>query len=129
MLDNGVDIVHPVAGETGNGSISAMLEAGKWAIGVDNDQAITIPQSAGAILTSAQKAIDVSVLDVIKKTSGGDLGGEDYSGTLANDGVLLAPFHEFEDQISDEVKAEIEALKAAIIDGSVQVCSFLGGGC
>ena len=81
FLDQGVDIVHPVAGETGNGTIKAMLAAGKWAVGVDNDQAITIARrTAGAILTSAQKAIDVSVLDVIKKTSGGDLGGEDYSG-------------------------------------------------
>ena len=129
FLDQDVDIVHPVAGETGNGTIKAMLAAGKWAIGVDNDQAITIPESAGAILTSAQKAIDVSVLDVIKKTSGGDLGGEDYSGTLANDGVLLSPFHEFDSQISAETKAEIEALKAAIADGSVTVCSFLGRGC
>ena len=129
FLDQGVDIVHPVAGETGNGTIKAMLAAGKWAIGVDNDQAITIPSSAGALLTSAQKAIDVSVLDVIKKTSGGDLGGEDYSGTLANNGVLLSPFHEFDTQISAETKSEIEALKAAIIDGSVKVCTYLGGGC
>ncbi len=124
-----MDIVHPVAGETGNGSIKAMLAAGKWAIGVDNDQSVTLPESAAAILTSAQKAIDVSVLDVIKKTSGGDLGGEDYSGTLANNGVLLAPFHEFDSQISAETKGELDALKAAIIDGSVTVCSFLGRGC
>jgi basic membrane protein A len=129
FLDQGVDIVHPVAGETGNGTIKAMLAAGKWAIGVDNDQAITLPDYAGAILTSAQKAIDVSVLDVIKKTSSGDLGGEDYSGTLANNGVLLAPFHEFDSQISAETKAELETLKAAIADGSVTVCSFLGRGC
>ena len=129
FLDQGVDIVHPVAGETGNGTIKAMLAAGKWAIGVDNDQAITLAEYAPAILTSAQKAIDVSVLDVIKKTSGGDLGGEDYSGTLANEGVLLAPFHDFESDISDELKGEIEALKAAIVDGSVTVCSFLGKGC
>ena len=53
-----------------------------------------------AILTSAQKAIDVSVLDVINKNAGGDLGGEDYSGTLANNGVLLSPFHDFDSQIS-----------------------------
>ncbi len=46
FLDQGVDIVHPVAGETGNGSIKAMLAAGKWAIGVDNDQAITLPTTA-----------------------------------------------------------------------------------
>ena len=42
FLDQGVDIVHPVAGGTGNGTIKAMLAAGKWAIGVDTDQAISI---------------------------------------------------------------------------------------
>ena len=129
FLDQGVDIVHPVAGETGNGTIKAMLAAGKWAIGVDNDQALTIPESAGAILTSAQKAIDVSVVDVIKKTSAGDLGGEDYSGTLANKGVLLSPFHEFDSQISAETKSELETLRAAIADGSIKVCTYLGRGC
>ncbi len=106
-----------------------MLAAGKWAIGVDNDQTLTLPEYAGAILTSAQKAIDVSVLDVIKKTSGGDLGGEDYSGTLANAGVLLSPFHDFDSQISADTKTELDALKAGIVDGSVTVCSFLGRGC
>jgi basic membrane protein A len=129
FLDQGVDIVHPVAGETGNGTIKAMLAAGKWAIGVDNDQAITLSEYAGAILTSAQKAIDVSVLDVIQKTSAGDRGGEDYAGTLANNGVLLSPYHEFDSEISAEMKSELDALKAAIIDGSVTVCSFLGRGC
>ncbi len=129
FLDQGVDIVHPVAGETGNGTIKAMLAAGKWAIGVDNDQTLTLPEYAGAILTSAQKAIDVSVLDVIKKTSGGDLGGEDYSGTLANAGVLLSPFHDFDSQISADTKTELDALKAGIVDGSITVCSFLGRGC
>ncbi len=129
FLDQGVDILHPVAGETGNGSIKAMLAAGKWAVGVDNDQAITLPDYAGAILTSAQKAIDVSVLDVIKKTSAGDLGGEDYSGTLANKGVLLSPFHDFDSQISAETKTELDTLAKGIADGSITVCSFLGRGC
>ncbi len=129
FLDQGVDIVHPVAGETGNGTIKAMLAAKKWAVGVDNDQAITLPEYAAAILTSAQKAIDVSVLDVIKKTSAGDLGGEDYSGTLANHGVLLAPFHDFDSQIPADTKAELQTLQAAIADGSVKVCTFLGRGC
>lgn len=130
FLDQGVDVVHPVAGETGNGTIKAMNAAGKWAIGVDNDQYITIgPPTNAAILTSAQKAIDVSVLDVIKKNSAGDLGGEDYSGTLANQGVLLSPFHDFDSQISAETKAEIETLKAGLVDGSITVCSFLGRGC
>ena len=130
LLDQGVDIVHPVSGATGNGSIKAMSEAGKWAIGVDTDQYVSIgaPTNA-AILTSAQKAIDVSVLDVIDKNSGGDLGGEDYSGTLENAGVLLSPFHDLDSQVSAELKGEIDALSAAIKDGSVKVCTYLKRGC
>ena len=89
----------PVAGATGNGTIKAMLAAGKWAIGVDTDQAISLAEYAPAILTSAQKVIDVAVLDTIKKNSGGDLGGENYVGTLANNGVALAPFHDLDSKI------------------------------
>jgi basic membrane protein A len=131
FLDQDVDIVHPVAGATGNGTIKAMHAAGKWAIGVDADQWISLGDTEyhKAIITSAQKAIDVSVLDVFKKHSGGDLGGEDYSGTIANNGVLLAPFHDYDSEISAELKAEIDALKTALGDGSVTVCSFLGRGC
>lgn len=131
FLDQNVDIVHPVAGSTGNGTIKAMHAAGKWAIGVDADQWISLGDTEyhKALLTSAQKAIDVSVIDVITKNAGGDLGGEDYSGTIANNGVLLAPYHDFDSQIPAELKAEIEALRAAIGDGSVTVCSFLGRGC
>lgn len=130
LLDQGVDIVHPVAGATGNGSIKAMQEAGKWAIGVDTDQYISIgPPTNAALLTSAQKAIDVSVLDFFNQVEGGYLGGTDYSGTIKNDGVLLAPFHDYDSQISAGLKTELDALKAKLADGSVTVCSFLGRGC
>lgn len=129
LIDQGVDIVHPVSGSTGNGSIKAMVDAGKWAIGVDTDQAISLSQYSKAILTSAQKAIDVSILDIINKNAGGDLGGEDYSGTLANDGVLLSPFHDLDSQVSAQLKSEIETLRAAIKDGSVKVCTYLARGC
>ena len=133
FLGEDVDIVHPVAGATGNGTIKGMFEAGKWAIGVDTDQWISLEAQPyhAAILTSAQKAIDVSVLDVIEKNYAGDLGGEDYVGTIANQGVLLAPFHDFEDEIAaiEGLQAELDALEAALGDGSITVCSFLGRGC
>jgi basic membrane protein A and related proteins len=125
FLDQGADIVGPVAGGTGNGSIKAMQEAGKWAIGVDTDQAVSLSQYASAILTSAEKVIDVSVLDTIKKNSGGDMGGENYEGTLANGGVAIAPFHDFDSQISAELKGELDQLTQAIADGSVVVADYL----
>jgi basic membrane protein A len=130
FLDQGVDIVHPVAGATGNGAIKAMHEASKWAIGVDTDQFISIgPPTNAAILTSAQKAIDVSVLDFFNQVEGGYLGGTDYSGTIANGGVLLSPYHDYDSKIDAALKGEIDALKAKLADGSVKVCTFLGRGC
>lgn len=128
--DQGVDIIHPVAGGTGNGSIKAAQEGGYWAIGVDTDQFLSIgPPTNKAILTSAQKAIDVSVLDFFNQANTGYLGGKDYSGTIANNGVLLSPFHDYDTQISAELKGELDALKAALGLGTVKVCTFLGRGC
>lgn len=127
LLDQGVDIVHPVAGATGNGSIKAMFEAQKWAIGVDTDQYLSIgPPTNAALLTSAQKAIDVSVLDFFNRVEGGYLGGTDYSGTIRNGGVLLAPYHDYDSQFSAELKAEVDELKTQLSDGTLTVCRFLG---
>ena len=129
LIDQGVDVVHPVAGATGNGSIKAMNDNKLWAIGVDTDQYLTLGPEKAALLTSAQKAIDVSVLDFFNQVEGGYLGGTDYAGTLANDGVLLADFHDYTSLISADVKAEIEALRAAIVGGTVKVCTYLARGC
>jgi basic membrane protein A and related proteins len=114
-----------VAGATGNGSIKAMAAAGKYAIGVDSDQFLSLTEYGAAILTSAEKVIDVAVLETIKKNAGGDLGGENFVGTLANGGVRIAPFHDLDDQVSDELKAEIEALSDEIADGTVKIADYL----
>ena len=128
--DQGVDIIHPVAGATGNGSIKAAQEGGYWAIGVDSDQYISIgPPTNAALLTSAEKAIDVSVLDFFNHVESGYLGGTDYEGTLANNGVLIAPYHDYASQIPAALQTEITTLQGAIANGSVTVCSFLGRGC
>jgi basic membrane protein A and related proteins len=125
FVDQGADVVGPVAGSTGNGSIKYMMFKGLWAIGVDTDQALSLPQYAAAILTSAQKAIDNAVIDTFKANANGVTGGANYEGTLANNGVLLAPFHNFDSQISPDLKAGISALQAKLIDGSVKVSDYL----
>jgi basic membrane protein A len=76
-------------------------------------------------MTSAQKAIDVAVLDLIKKNDGGDTGGENYIGTLANNGVAMAPFHDFEGKFAADLVAAVDALKADIAAGKVKVADYL----
>lgn len=125
FVDQGADVVGPVAGSTGNGSIKFMWSKKLWAIGVDTDQSLSLPQYSSAILTSAQKIIDVAVLETFKSNANGHTGGDNFVGTLANGGVALSPFHDFDSQISADLKAGIDALKGKIVDGSVKVADYL----
>jgi basic membrane protein A and related proteins len=50
---------------------------------------------------------------------------ETYVGTLENGGVGIAPFHNFEDKVSDSLPGELDDVKAGIIDGSIPVKSYL----
>lgn len=65
MYQQGADVVFQVAGGTGEGVFYAAEEAGKWAIGVDSDQALIIeetnPDQAKVILTSMLKNVDNSI--------------------------------------------------------------------
>jgi len=125
FVDQGADVLGPVAGSTGNGSIKFMLSKNLWAIGVDTDQAVSLSQYAGAILTSAQKVIDAAVLDTIKANASGQAGGGNYVGTLTNGGVALAPFHNFDSQVPQKLKDGIKALQGKLVDGSVKVADYL----
>jgi basic membrane protein A len=42
-------------------------------------------------------------------------------GTLANEGVSLAPYHSFDSAVPAALKAEIETIRTDIIAGSINV--------
>ena len=128
LVDEGADIVMPVAGPVGLGSAALAAELGADAlkiIGVDVDQAVTDPDNAGVYLTSVEKKMDATVLEAIKEAEDGSFKGGVVVGTLASGGVALAPFHELDSAVPADLKAELEAIKKGIIDGSINV---KGGG-
>ncbi|GAB3645851.1 BMP family lipoprotein [Glycomyces tarimensis] len=121
FISQGADIVHPVAGPAGTGAVTAASEnESVAAIWVDVDGCESLPDYCSTILTSAEKNLAVAVEEAVTSAYDGTTGGS-YIGTLENDGVSLAPFHEFEDAVSDETKTELEDIKAGIIDGSITV--------
>ena len=63
--------------------------------------------------------MDATTLDVIKSVVDGKFAGGKVVGTLANQGVGIAPFHEFDAEISDELKAELADIEAKIISGDI----------
>jgi basic membrane protein A len=78
------------------------------------------------LLTSVVKGMDVSVTAAIEESVGGGFTNEPYQGTLENDGVGLAPFHDFDSEIDQEVKDAIEDLKQQIVSGDIEVSPSAG---
>ncbi|MBV7410654.1 BMP family protein [Maritimibacter sp. DP1N21-5] len=124
LYDEGADIVMPVAGPVGLGSATLAKELGTdelKIIGVDADQTQTDPENSDVYLTSVLKRMDSTVTQVIDMAMDDSFEGGLTVGTLENDGVGLAGFGAFDGEVPDELKAELEAVKAGIIDGSITV--------
>ena len=116
MFSAGCDIVFHAAGGTGVGLIDAAKEAGKFAIGVDRDQAYLAPDN---VLTSALKLVNVPVEKLSKEAMDGkEIGGKTYTYGL-KEGAVGIPTE------NKNVKAEVyEAaikLQDKIKDGSIVV--------
>jgi basic membrane protein A len=122
LLDQGADIIMPVAGPVGLGSIEAIRAGGgtERLIWVDTDGCISLPDDCDLFLTSVQKKMDNAVHDTVVAAAAGDFEGGLYVGTLENDGVGLAPFHDFEDSVPAEVQDQIAALTEQIISGEIE---------
>lgn len=86
LLDEGADIIMPVAGPVGLGTLAVLQERGTGLlVGVDNDWSVANPDKADFILASALKKIDVFVYEAVKEVVDGTFkGGTPYLLTLEN---------------------------------------------
>jgi len=69
------------------------------------------------------KEIGQAVFDTVKQASEGSFTSDPYVGTLENGGIGIAPFHDFDSVVTDEVKARVDELKQQIISGELKVDS------
>ena len=122
LFEQGADVVMPVAGPVGLGSLAAAEESeGKMVVWVDADGVETQPEYSNVILTSVMKEIGAAVYDSIESVVNDTFDSTPYVGTLENGGVGIAPWHDFADRIPADLDSEIEALRQGIIDGSIVV--------
>ncbi len=127
LIDQNVDVLLPVGGPIYQSAAAAIREAGREIalIGVDADFTETDPSVADLVLTSILKGIDVGVEDAVLAAGNDEFDTTPFIGTLENEGVGLAPFHDFESKVSPTLQGELDDLKAAIIAGDVEVTSYL----
>jgi len=90
-------------------------------VGVDADLYLTDPNNSHVYLTSVTKRMDATVTEVIARAMNGTFEGGLMVGTLENGGVDLAPFHDMAERVPAELVTKLEAVRAGIIDGSINV--------
>lgn len=118
------DVVYHAAGRAGLGLFDAAVETGKYAIGVDTDQASLFgnePAKATLILTSTMKRVDLSLLNAAERfVSGGKLGGQKVWMGVAEGAIGYAPFNA---AVPKAIQADLEKAAAEVKAGSVKIPS------
>lgn len=113
MIENKVDVIGHAANECGTGALNAAAEAGIYAIGDSYDQYALAPQT---ILTSAIYNVPELVKTAITDIKEGSFEGAVKELGMAEGIVELAPYHEMESNIPDDVKQliadKVEAIKS-----------------
>jgi basic membrane protein A and related proteins len=108
-------VVFGAGGKTGNGAlIEIASHEGLYCIGVDSDQWLTVPEAHSCLITSAMKLITPGVFDLIKLAQDGNFPAGNYFGEVG-----LAPFHDFDSVVPQDVKDTLNEISAGLKDGSL----------
>jgi len=129
QYDAGADIVYHAAAAAGQGVFQAAQEASSFAIGVDADQSVTLPDYQDVIMGSAVKYINEGtymVAEGVVNDNWEDVSGRNVLG-LEQDAVAVVLGQAIGDKLPDVVTENLEESKQAIIDGDITVpCTASG---
>ncbi|MDQ6418790.1 BMP family ABC transporter substrate-binding protein [Paenibacillus sp. LHD-117] len=131
QYNSGVDVIFNVAGGTGLGVFDAAKEKGRYAVGVDSDQASMLAgtdnEKANLILTSAVKKIDQAILRTVRGIQVGtlEMGKLEVVG-LEEDGVGIVRNDIFNSVVSEDVKAKVLEIEKKLIANEIEVGNAMG---
>lgn len=125
FIGNGADVLFQIAGLTGQGVLEAVCDADLNGIGVDVDQAVSLPNLAPCIVTSAEKKLVDTVQAVVTSVASDTFvaGTVVYNAASTPPAVGLAPYHENAAKITPEIQGLIDAAFAGFVDGSLDPCA------
>ncbi|MCU1579424.1 MAG: family transporter substrate-binding protein [Rhodoglobus sp.] len=125
FIDQGADVILPVAGQVGEGAARAALDSGKaLVIWVDSDGYDTLAKEfRPVVLTSVMKNTGAAVVQIVGSSIDGTFDSKQYVGTLDNGGVDIAPYHDLAGKVSTALAAEVDQLRKDIVSGAIVVTS------
>jgi basic membrane protein A len=125
FIQQGADVLFPVAGGAGEGALSAAQASGGKVVAmwVDTDGCVSEAAYCKVILTSVTKNLSGAVQQYVSQAATGKFPTGNYLGTLANRGTGLASFHQFSGKVPRSTQAELRAVGLAIATGKIKITS------
>ena len=118
LMNAGCDVVFGIAA---NGALLAAQERNLMGIGFETDQYYTSPEVQDALLSFAQKNVDVADYNYLIAVASRSVRAGICTGTLQNGGIGLAPFHDWDSRIPTDLKARIQQASEGIKEGSITI--------
>jgi basic membrane protein A and related proteins len=128
ITTNKPDVLFQVAGKTGNGVLDAACDANIYGVGVDVDQALSYPNAAKCIVTSAEKHLQLATGTVIQEVVSGQKIAGDVLFNAATNGIGASPGHDLASLITPDIQAKVDAAMAAMVAGTLKTCPDTGCG-
>lgn len=122
LFQEGCDVIIPVGGAINLPAGDVINELGVGAmVGVDADAFFAMPEQYQPVwLTTVEKSMAPFIAVSIAEQAEGTWAPGSFVGNLANEGVGLSEYHDWDAAVSDELRAEVEQLLQDIKDGVVQ---------
>ncbi|HLO36581.1 MAG TPA: BMP family ABC transporter substrate-binding protein [Candidatus Deferrimicrobium sp.] len=122
FIGQGADVIFQIAGLTGQGALeAACAKPGVWGIGVDVDQALSIPTVAKCLLTSAEKKLKDTVTTVVTSVADGTFkaGTVTYNAASTPAAIGLSPYHDNAAMITPAIQALVDKAFADMKAGTL----------
>ncbi len=120
FVQQGADIIFPVAGLENSGVMQLCNEAGICqVIACDMDATQLYPEYADIILATAVKNFNVFVVNATDMLVNNKFAIGTWTGNLRNNGVDLVINPKYSSQVSEELLNQIEGIKKSLISGEI----------
>jgi basic membrane protein A len=125
FINQGADVIFPVAGGSGLGAGAAAEKSGGKVsvIWVDTDGCVSASQYCNVFLTSVTKGLASAVQTYLQQAVTGSYPSGNYIGTLQNGGTGLADYHDFASKVPQALQDEVNTVKQGIENGTIKLTS------
>ena len=115
VIQSGADVIFSAGGKVSNGALlEAARHSGLYCIGVNYDQWETFPEAHSCLLSSVMRQVTQGVFEILKLAKEANFPSGNYIG-----GSGLAPYHDFENAIPQEVKEQITKIAGGLASKTI----------